>query len=270
MGLLPEVERGPVRQQACWEGRKASLVGLLAARGACCLAHSLRRHDTLVLRRTRGQRPFLASPLCAEMPNFNFSIARAGSLVVVATDAHLLCGADVVAPRVLVEGSLETAANDLQHMSTYFTDEEIRWVQQWAMSDGERDDRARKLWSVKEALAKARGDGLAMDFKRIEVQFLPSSTGRYEAIFKLDGVHQPDWLVTVETVEGHSVAVALGPVRDLSDADGHLRGVMRAPHQDAAWRAARSKRANPFRLVTLQSLLPPSHLQAYMDSFDRG
>ena len=38
--------------------------------------------------------------------------------------------------------------------------------------------------------------------------------------------------VTVETVEGHSVAVALGPVRDLFDADGHLRGVMRAPHQD--------------------------------------
>ena len=68
----------------------------LLQRAACARVTSA-PHASIEIRRTKGRKPFLASPLPdpALAPNFNFNVSHEGDFVVLASEPVAVCGVDV-------------------------------------------------------------------------------------------------------------------------------------------------------------------------------
>jgi 4'-phosphopantetheinyl transferase len=104
----------------------------------------------------------------------------------------------------------------------------------------------RKLWSLKEAYTKARGDGLGFPFNRCEFTLggthpgapsrgvehpggaLPSVVET--AAVTVDGQPRPEWKFFIQPLrDDHWVSVARGPPADAVDAHGGFVSTFRKP-----------------------------------------
>eukprot|EP00967_Tisochrysis_lutea_P118651 scaffold192973_cov34-Tisochrysis_lutea.AAC.3 len=114
----------------------------------------------------------------------------------------------------------------------------------------------RKLWSLKEAFTKARGDGLGFPFKRCEFTLGGShplatarigalacgagtdqygGTGVQTASVAVDGVIQPEWKFYIQPLaDDHWVSVARGPPSDAVDAHGGFKSTFKKPNLSPA------------------------------------
>ena len=144
------------------------------------------------------------------LPRLNVHVF-AGCYVVLAAEPFCVCGVDVAAPgqlrragapapmkqyvqlfkhqltldetqRILAAGDEGMAHCKTQHYSIKLTPLFLCLAAQ--------QDCFRKLWSLKEAFVKARGDGLALELGRAEFVLEGS-----KATVKLDGLEQPHWRV---------------------------------------------------------------------------
>jgi 4'-phosphopantetheinyl transferase len=150
-----------------------------------------------------------AVPRREHAPNFNFNVSHEGDFVVLASEPLCVCGVDVAAPASLRPGRAAKPAREyLATFSRQLTARETRRIlaagnegvslrrprhSQSHMRSTEAMQAAfQRLWSLKEAFVKARGDGLALELGRLDFCM------EGEAItVELDGIAQPDWCVSV-------------------------------------------------------------------------
>ena len=176
LDLLPETERANVLKfKLAADVRRAVISRLLQM--LCChtVLGQSPRDGAVRISRTKGGKPYesggAARPPGA--PNFNFNVSHDGDYVLLAADPALLLGVDVTAP---FERRIGPPLGDFAKIRTTF-DRHLTH-REWAVverSDSEtaRVDGFRTQWALKEAFAKARGEGLALDFRRIEFLACP-------------------------------------------------------------------------------------------------
>ena len=99
LSLLPQHEREDCLRFVHMPDKKRALVSRLLQRAACAKVTSA-PHASIEIRRTKGRKPFLHSPLPDPTiaPNFNFNVSHEGEFVVLASEPVCVCGVDVAAP----------------------------------------------------------------------------------------------------------------------------------------------------------------------------
>ena len=182
--LLPANEREDCLKMRFMPDKKRAIVSRLLQRAACAHVTSI-PFERIVIKRTKGRKPFLADiseaqpPRLPHAPNFNFNVSHEGDFVVLASEPSAICGVDVAAPgqarRPGKDGRMPTAEEMLQTFSDVFTPHEKERIRAAADVDHdfEDDEQAKeevfkRHWSLKEALVKAMGVGLALDLGRAE------------------------------------------------------------------------------------------------------
>ncbi|KXZ56299.1 hypothetical protein GPECTOR_1g263 [Gonium pectorale] len=132
---------------------------------------------------------------------------------------------------------------------------------EWGLLKSMADDEARRevifqrLWSLKEAFVKARGDGLGFHpLSRAAFCFPDGDPWARSAHLTLDGESNSSWHFELHDLDdGHCVSVALGPPAEAVDADGAFKSTLRLKHVIPATVAQASPR--PFALVSLEQIL---------------
>lgn len=134
----------------------------------------------------------------------------------------------------------------------------------------------RKLWSLKEAYTKARGDGLGFPFKRCEFTLggtHPAAPARAAhtaggappavvetAAVAVDGEPRPEWKFYIQPLrEDHWVSVARGPPTDAVDAHGGFVSTFRKPRlQPEELARGHAAAEPPFVNKRVEELVPPA------------
>lgn len=111
------------------------------------------------------------------------------------------CGLTLAGP-IGVDAELRSRAVDVTGVAERcFTPDEQRRLQ---AADSERSQRFIELWTLKEAVAKALGHGLAMDLRSFSVTTDPCAV-------RFEGQPDPDWRLGLTSLRRHCLAVALKP-----------------------------------------------------------
>lgn len=172
----------------------------------------------------RHRRPELCGDVARTFPDIDFNLSSTAGYVACAVASGLRVGVDIEAPdRVGGRKADNEAVGEL-----VFTAEERSWLAQQA------DPHARfyQLWTLKEAIAKADGEGLGLPFERLRV--LPGEDGALAADLSAVGPGGDRWrLFSLEA--GVPAALALiaepgdDPVVDLAPALPDAADVDRVP-----------------------------------------
>eukprot|EP00850_Spirogloea_muscicola_P018473 SM000169S02728 [mRNA] locus=s169:288595:289831:- [translate_table: standard] len=248
-------------------------------------------------------------------PAFNYNVSHDGALVVLAAEAACLVGADVAAiPARYVEGDA-APAELLRSLRGQLSRAEWAAVGALASAPAAQLDallrraptpaaaamvtflrrggchpascicmvvqvgvaraNPQRLWSCKEAYAKAIGVGLGLELRLCEFQ--PSSAGHRrqradawpaggcdgDMLLRLDGVERPDWRFDLsQAAAGHWVCVARGP---LADATSSLRATFPQAALAAASALAmvRAGPVPPFEWLAVRDLVPDGSRAAF-------
>ncbi|KAH8051983.1 holo-[acyl-carrier-protein] synthase [Aureococcus anophagefferens] len=248
-----EAERASVRRFKFEADQKRALLARLLAR-YCCRAVV---GAECTIARTDGGKPHaypVPAAAAAAAPNFNFNVSHEGDYVVAATEPRALCGADVCSADHLCRAGPPTR-DQLRNLADAFAADE--WAAVDAIDDAAlRFNAFKVLWSCKEAVVKARGDGIVFDLNRVS------------ALVKFDGVPDRRWRVDVDVLDAaHVASVARGPVAAMKDKAGRFRSTMRDPARGAedsgAWRAELAEPRPPFTVLTVADLVPPRRRAEY-------
>ena len=278
------------------DDKKRALVSRLMQRAACARVAGVPHADVL-LRRTKGKKPFFAWTEMAGFdaaragfgaaPNFNFNVSHEGAFVVLASEPVAIVGVDVAAPGQLRDRNRRGAARSVAETVNAFRDT-LSAAETTAIlrddagaTEAEKEDAFRRHWSCKEALTKAMGVGLGMELKRASFTFrLKKDENAYDAAVEIDGAPKPKWRFRTERVDDasddddaalsetrHWITTARGPPEDVTDALGEFTRTWRAPtvgrEDDAAWRAVVDAPAPPFSVLTVGDLVPSEALDAF-------
>lgn len=296
LALLPEHEREECLRFRFMDDKKRALVSRLMQRAACARVAGVPHADVL-LRRTKGKKPFFAWTEMAGFdaaragfgaaPNFNFNVSHEGAFVVLASEPVAIVGVDVAAPGQLRDRNRRGAARSVAETVNAFRDT-LSAAETTAIlrddagaTEAEKEDAFRRHWSCKEALTKAMGVGLGMELKRASFTFrLKKDENAYDAAVEIDGAPKPKWRFRTERVDDasddddaalsetrHWITTARGPPEDVTDALGEFTRTWRAPtvgrEDDAAWRAVVDAPAPPFSVLTVGDLVPSEALDAF-------
>lgn len=296
LALLPEHEREECLRFRFMDDKKRALVSRLMQRAACARVAGVPHADVL-LRRTKGKKPFFAWTEMAGFdaaragfgaaPNFNFNVSHEGAFVVLASEPVAIVGVDVAAPGQLRDRNRRGAARSVEEIVNAFRDT-LSAAETHAIlrddagaTEAEKEDAFRRHWSCKEALTKAMGVGLGMELKRASFTFrLKKDENAYDAAVEIDGAPKPKWRFRTERVDDasddddaalsetrHWITTARGPPEDVTDALGEFTRTWRAPtvgrEDDAAWRAVVDAPAPPFSVLTVGDLVPSEALDAF-------
>ncbi len=132
-------------------------------------------------------------PPCA----LHFNLSNTTSLVVCAVSARRELGVDVE--------PIERAPNILEVADTVFTDSELAELR--ALDGPGAADRAVSLWTCKEAYMKARGMGMSLPPKEIELRFAAASAPRVQVARERDD--ERAWALRTIDVHGHRIALCV-------------------------------------------------------------
>ena len=300
LALLPEHEREECLRFRFMDDKKRALLSRLMQRAACARVADVPHADVL-LRRTKGKKPFFAwtemagfdaaraDSSFAAAPNFNFNVSHEGEFVVLASEPVAIVGVDVAAPGQLRNRNRKGGAPSVEETLQSFRDtlslSETRAIRAYE-TEAEKEDAFRRHWSCKEALTKAMGVGLGMELGRASFSFTKQNEHAYDAVVEVDGEPRPKWRFRTERVFGapedafggfgdvesktknaHWITTARGPTEDVTDAFGAFTRTWRAPdaghEDDATWRAVVDAPAPPFSLLDVGDLVPRESRDAF-------
>lgn len=280
LGLLPEgEEREGVLKLPSFLDRKRRLVGRLLAQRACARALGESDFGGFVIGRTYGLKPFLRRPLPPHLPNFNFNVSHDGRWVVLASDPLRLVGVDVSAPQ-WIRGDKEDDSylDELENIISLGEQRRIRRettvLARYAIFQ--------RIWSAKEAVAKAVGQGVDFGFQRIEVTLDGEDSAQWPAWVPCPGRRQveedrretevtidmwprPDWEIKQHQLPGgHWASVALGPVEEAEDQHREFSATLRLRCRGVAAYARRTSVSPPcFEVLSIDALVPKASVAAF-------
>jgi len=269
ISLLREEEAATVQRFKFLADQKRALVSRLLQRA--CVHKALGAEWTdVVLHRTKGKKPFYAGPAAdISAPNFNFNVSHEGDFVVLASEPVCIIGVDVSAPqraRRVVQEPLNDYFQKFERQCSLAEWEAIRT----AGDEAAQETAFQQHWSLKEAMVKARGDGLAFDLRKADFRIhRPSSVHDLTtATLYTDGVEASRWGFTVRELSGgHIVSVARAPPDAVVDAWGHFAATLRAQSLSTpAWKAELEQPWPPFSLLSVSELIPTEKLQAFVEA----
>jgi 4'-phosphopantetheinyl transferase len=140
-------------------------------------------------------------------------------------------------------------------------------------SEHAREGAFRRLWSLKEAYIKARGDGLAFSpLSRAEFEFDEDGVGTHDAddtgvvgagaTLRVDGCVQPEWSFELGRLDDHWVSIAKGPPTAVIDAWGEFSATLAHPQLGIA--GTEEDRATPsWEQRHVAALVPAKHADGY-------
>ena len=228
LSLLPEHEREEVQRFRYMDDKKRALCSRLMQRIACAKVTNM-GHNEIVLKRTKGRKPFLAwremngfvedavgkqsetKQFLQHAPNFNFNVSHEGDFVVLVSEPVSIVGVDVAAPGQVRrknnrDGKVPSVAEMLDTFSNVLSSSEKQAIEHTGRieSDQAAEDLFRRHWSCKEALTKAMGVGLALDLASASFSFraLNESNESFEAFVSIDSVPKTKWRFRTEKVHG--------------------------------------------------------------------
>lgn len=260
--LLPAAEAAECAKFRFFGDQKHALISRLLQRHAGAVVLGIPPSD-IVISRTKGRKPYVDNPgprLSA--PNFNYSVSHEGDYVILAAEGGCLCGADVAAPHALRRNAGQPLADVLAAFEQQLTPVEWAAVRGGDGGDDGVDSRFRRFWSLKEAYAKATGEGLGLDLGRCE--FTIAENG-LRATVAVDGTPRPNWAFFLHPLgREHWVSVARGPLDAIVDAWGGFSATLGAPQVPPADHAAELAAPEPpFTLLRPCDLVPPGRLAEY-------
>ncbi|HUP32596.1 MAG TPA: 4'-phosphopantetheinyl transferase superfamily protein [Gaiellaceae bacterium] len=163
------------------------------------LAHSLGCAAPAVpIVRGAGGKPELASTRSGSRATLRFNLAHSGELVVCATALEREVGIDVerVRPVRGLDGLARRVLSEREQAAFR------------ARSGGQADEAFLTAWTRKEAVLKARGEGLGCEPASVEVAFGPGEPARLLAVAGEPGAELRWTLQALDAGPGHVAAVA--------------------------------------------------------------
>jgi len=273
--IYPETERDQVMKMKFFEDRKRALISRLLVRQASASALSLSNFSDISVKRTKGKKPFLASPLpdLAESPNWNVNVSHEGSWVVCASEPIAVVGIDVAdsSRRVNKKGE---PLDFRSAFASNLTSAEWNEVDAAGSDPDKQYETFSRFWSAKEAFVKARGDGLAFELGGAEFQWqplagFPEGTA-YEGKVLIHGRQAPQWRFVQHRMPGerrHWTTVGRGPLADIIDAHGEFRNTLRKPQTAFSaeeWQEVLLADSPPYDIIPVGALVPSESMGAYV------
>lgn len=284
--ISEESERRQVERFCFWKDKRRALLSRLLVRKVCAQTLGQKDFQHIAIARTFGRKPFLESPLPDGCPNFNFNCSHEGDFVVLASEPLCIVGVDVAAPRNRrsdLDGQVAASGSSFQKLRSAFrrqlTEREWEAVDSAGPMMAEKYDHFMRIWSCKEAVAKARGAGIlgpqdaicggqegAMDIRRLEFAGFGPSGESCEPSLSIDGCAPTGakaWRLHQEMLGGHWVTVARGPRSCVQDRHGRFLERLQKDFTEREWREALAAEQPPFRLLPVAALVPEDSREAY-------
>lgn len=272
--IEPEDERKAVTKFKIWADRKRALLSRLMMRKMSADVLKQTNFKDIIVKRTKGRKPFLESPLPSqtEAPNWNANPSHEGSWVVCASEPHCICGIDVAELRRFKPNG------DPIDFHKSFKDQltQVEWddVNNAGKSLDDQYECFSRYWAAKEAFSKARGDGMGFTFGKCEfhwkpLQGFPAKTA-YEGTVKVEGKLLPMWRLVQHKLPGeksHWATVARGPLTDIVDAKGEFTKTLRKTQDkfsSTEWRDVLNDDDPVFEVLPLAALVPEDERKAYV------
>lgn len=247
--------------------RKRALISRLMQKRLCQMVLDQEDFELLQMRKTKGKKPFLHAPRPAAHPNFNYNVSHEGRYVVCASEVLCVCGVDVAASReARQEAIFDTAF--LRDFRNQLTTREWDIVKSQPPED--QYEMFQRFWSCKEAVVKARGDGLVFELNRIELDVDVTEREKdIEINCKIDNLTQPRWrLYQTKLPHKHWVTVARAPIEDVQDQYKEFLGTLAIRNfTEKEWEAALTAPAPEWSPVDIPFLLPPRIKEHYKRMF---
>eukprot|EP00746_Dinoflagellata_sp_MGD_P011505 gnl/MRDRNA2_/MRDRNA2_124152_c0_seq1.p1 gnl/MRDRNA2_/MRDRNA2_124152_c0~~gnl/MRDRNA2_/MRDRNA2_124152_c0_seq1.p1 ORF type:complete len:336 (+),score=65.24 gnl/MRDRNA2_/MRDRNA2_124152_c0_seq1:91-1098(+) len=273
--IREETDRAQVMKYIHYEDKKRALMSRLLMRCAAAEVLGLKSFSQVEMKRTKGKKPFLASPLPKDFPNFNCNVSHEGSWVVLASDPLAVCGIDVAAPTQNRSGKRTNFRRDFEEQLTPY---EWGCVDQAGPEYESQYEVFQRHWSCKEAFVKARGDGLAFPLGDAEFHCkdwkgnpgMADGGPTYEATVVVKKGPSPSWRFFQYRLPGnppHWVTVARGPLDAVVDKLGEFTATLRKKKfTEEEWKQALAATNPPFQVLTVNQLVPEDHLDEYVRS----
>lgn len=285
LGFLPEEERLALDSVRFTKDKARSLLGRLMMYRACAYALGQDDFSGIRIGRTFGKKPFLQEPLPRGFPNFNFNVSHDGRWVVLASDPLRLVGVDVSAPQRF-RGDREDDVY-LEELEGLLSEYEVAVVSQ-RKTVRDRYAVFQRIWSAKESVCKAVGQGIDFGLSRIAVELegehVKSSFEMLKSLFgydepassqppqvlpsqpraafvEIDQWPRSDWVLSQECLpQDHWGTVALGNVDEVEDHDGLFSATLRLKGY-----CSEANDRLPFVILDVASMLPASARSAFAD-----
>lgn len=264
--LIPTVEQRQIGEFKFLEDRKRRLISQLLQR-KCISEALLIPWSQIRIRKTKGKKPWV---LCEGVekdhaPNFNFNVSHEGEYVALASEPLSICGVDVSAPQQF-RGQRRASLDELlANIGSVFTHNEILAMRRAGETEEERQNAFRRFWSLKEALGKARGDGLGMEFSKADFSITNTTGEGWRATVEIDGAKKPRWRFYLQELgDGHWISVSRGPPEDIVDAWGDFTDSLDVLKlSDAEMQRALNTPNPPFSILQPVDLIPAEKVDQY-------
>jgi len=274
LGLIDEEDRKSVMKFKFEDDRKRALLSRMLIRQASASALRLTNWRDIVIKRTKGRKPFLASPLPPEeeAPNWNVNVSHEGSWVVCASEPLCLVGVDVAELRRYKPNGQVIEFH--KHFKDNLTETEWDSVNSAGASLDAQYEVFSRYWAAKEAFVKARGDGIAYplgqaDFRWVPIKEHPEGTS-FEGSVAIEGRKDPMWRFFQHRMPGmkpHWTTVARAPLTAIVDAHGEFTKTLRrvqSSFNEKEWLDALQEESNPFDVLPINALVPQDDMEAYV------
>eukprot|EP00929_Paragymnodinium_shiwhaense_P069429 TRINITY_DN35005_c0_g1_i1.p1 TRINITY_DN35005_c0_g1~~TRINITY_DN35005_c0_g1_i1.p1 ORF type:complete len:344 (-),score=77.41 TRINITY_DN35005_c0_g1_i1:766-1797(-) len=275
LGLIEETDdREQVMKYKFLIDKKRTLISRLLLRKAASVALGHDNYRSFRIRRTKGKKPFLQSPLTdeEEAPNWNVNVSHEGCWVVCASEPECVVGVDVADLRRLKPNGQPIDFHKV--FEDQLTAAEWRVVTEAGEDLDAQYEVFSRFWSAKEAFVKARGDGLGYELGKTEFTWTPlQSVGEgqvFEGAVKVEGVRAPLWRFVQHRMPGprtHWVTVSRGPLTDIVDANGDFKQTFRRPQASfhpVVWQDALLAPSPNFKELPVAALVPAEQMEAYI------
>lgn len=275
LSLIPEEdEQNAVLKYRKYDDKKRALMSRLLMRAASASVLGLSSFKDISVARTKGKKPFLASPLVPvdKAPNFNINVSHEGPWVVASSEPMCVTGIDVAELR------RHNPKGKVIDFHKNFKDQLA--VNEWLdvkAAGSSLDDQYEvfsRFWSAKEAFTKARGDGVAFplgdaEFKWIPVPDAPTNTA-FTGTVKVKGEAKPLWKLYQNKLPGNKsnwVTVARGPLTDIVDAKGEFTQTLRKKQDSFSaeeWKTELNKPSPDFDIIPVAALVPSDAMDDFV------
>jgi len=277
LNLIPEEdERKAVMRFRFLEDKKRALVSRLLIRQASASALNLASFKNIKIKRTKGQKPFLAEPLPSdpEAPNWNANCSHEGSWVVLASEPKCVAGIDVAELRRTNKFGAPIAFHDV--FKENLTPKEWDYVKTHGPDADMEYEAFSRFWSAKEAFVKARGDGIVYPLGKAEFHWTPlegcEDKSAYDGSVAIEGQHSPKWRFVQHRMpcsdpndSPHWTTVGRGPLSEIVDAHGEFTQTLRKRSFTAQeWTEILQEDSPHFDVLPVAALVPQDHMSDYV------